>query len=201
MLLNYLFSALQTINGVSPSDYIANKAVMDSVFQVAIAGTMTGVDPSDIVDLGLDDSQGRRLAASDQMRLKYTVLAHIDGATYDSLVAQLVAASEGTLLNDLIVQYATEQNVPLLVDATVEPPETTNLLAPRGSSELLTGPQIAGLIIGIFMCLGLIAVVVAFIRHVHTSDAAGGTEAAAAPEASKDAPSSESTALEVTNQV
>lgn len=190
----------QTLSGVSPEDYLANKAAVDLTLQNAIAATMTGVQPEDITDIGIDESEsgGRRLAGG-EVHLRYMVITHVDGATYDSLIAQLTAASETSALNDLIQEFADEFGVPVLADATVSEPETTNLLADRGTSELLTGTQIAGLIIGIFLCLGLIATVVFFILNVRNDLAAAAGSPNAGP--SPAAPVTSSTTLELTNQV
>jgi hypothetical protein len=152
---------LQPIHGLDKSYYDANKAAVDTSFRQAVAATMPGVSPVDVEDLQVTFpvSRMRRLESATAIA-RFTIVAHIQGATYESLSSLYIAATTSGLINELIAAYAAENDIS---DFTVSEPKVENALQQRGSSFMLTGAQITGLVIGIFMFLAVAAIVVAFV--------------------------------------
>lgn len=126
---------------------------------------MSGVSPDDIQNLVITfppaSAVHMRRLQTPTANAKFDVVAHVPGATYESLSAQYVTASSGagSLINTYIALYATENGVS---DFTVSEPYVQNSLTSRPASEQLTGAQITGLVIGIFMFLALAAIIVWF---------------------------------------
>lgn len=158
----------QVLNNVSPEQYQANKVGFNITFQAALSASMAGTKPSDIQEISVTATNGgaiivsnRHLATSLSL-LKYTVRTHLDGATYQSLSTQLMNATTSGMLDNHLHYYAAVYNVSELANGTVFATVTNNLLVPRDASDKLTGAQIAGLVIGIILCLGLLATCVFF---------------------------------------
>lgn len=124
---------------------------------------MSGVSPDDVQDLVITfvpaSAVHMRRLQTPTATARFNVVAHVPGATYDSLSSQYVTASSGAgaLINTYIETFATDNGVS---DFTVSEPLVENNLASRPASERLTGAQIAGLVIGIFMFIALAAIIV-----------------------------------------
>lgn len=172
---------------MSPEQYQANKVGFNITFQAALSASMAGTKPTDIQDISVTATNGgaiivsgRHLATSLSL-LKYTVKTHLDGATYESLSSQLLNATTSGMLDNHLHYYAAVFNVSELANGTVFATVTSNLLVPRDASDQLTGAQIAGLVIGIILCLGLLATTVFFfLANQKKTDAAGKTAEPAA---------------------
>lgn len=173
------------MQGLQVSDFTSQKALYTSTLQAGI-GQSIGVSPSSIVyvsisqptDMGGGDGgdsgeggEERKLQGSSTVQLSYSVKVNSMSQTYETLShAVEVAVGDGTMQAD-INHAADLSGAEALQTATLDTNvEIQDKTIPRGESVLLTGTQIAGLIIGIFLCLALIAVVVFFA--LQTSKAA-----------------------------
>jgi hypothetical protein len=106
----------------------------------------------------------RNNAVTSSALITYTVDFHDNTfkETYSSVTSALKDAASSGTMDDLLQSFAVTFSAPGLEIGSVDPPATTSEESPRPQSQLLTGPKIAGLIIGIFVALGLLAVVVYF---------------------------------------
>lgn len=158
---------------MTPEQYISNRAACNITIQQAVSSVMEKTSPNDIQDIvvsGTGSRTNRGLQSSASTRVRFTVRAYITGATYESLSTQLAQAAVTGALTSQVQLFAAQNSVPVLQNVTVLAITTDNELVGRESSEKLTGTMIAGLVIGIIMCLGIIAVIVYFFfSHLFVS--------------------------------
>jgi hypothetical protein len=145
---------------------------------------MTGVSSDEIYEVLIstvvsdDDSseESRRLSSSTILSYDVRLWSSTRYAPY--FINQLsTASSNGNLQNNIVAAAGTTTLTNLVINSF----SANDRLFKRGSSEKLTGTQIAGLIIGIVLFLVLFAFVVSFIvaNKIHTAAAA--TAAAYSP--------------------
>jgi hypothetical protein len=129
------------------------------------------VTPEDVINVKATSSTTRVASGSRRNNagtptalITYTVNFHDNTfkETYSSVTSALKDAASSGTMDDLLQSFAVTFSAPGLEIGSVDPPATTSEETPRPKSKLLSGPQIAGLIIGIFVALGLLAVVVVF---------------------------------------
>ena len=135
---------------------------------------MTGVEEENVKDLVItftSSSSFRRMLATETSIATYNIVVNSDDVTFETLKAQLeVASGPSGDLNNFIAMNAANNGI--TVEITVAEPEIENNLEPREASERLTGTQITGLIIGIFLSIGLVATSVAFIIQMKSTTTA-----------------------------
>lgn len=163
------------MHGLQVADYTSNKALYTSTLQAGISESI-GVSPSSIVYVSISEPSdvggGRKLqGGGSTVELSYSVKVNSVTQTFEALShAVEVAVGDGSMQAD-INHAADISGAEALQTATLDTSvHIQDRTIPRGDSVLLTGTQIAGLIIGIFLCLALIAVVVFFA--LQTSKAA-----------------------------
>jgi hypothetical protein len=169
---------------VTSDEFAANKEEFTTILQQGIAASMTGVSSDEIYEVLIstivsdDDSseEGRRL--SSMTVLSYDVRLWSSTSTTEDFITELTTASNnGDLQNNIVAAAGTTTLTNLVISSF----SANDRLFKRGSSEKLTGTQIAGLVIGIVLFLVLFAFVVSFIvaNKIHT--AAATTAAAYSP--------------------
>lgn len=163
---------------MSAAEYNANAAAYTPVFKTALAVAMS-IDSSDIVEIVVtatqDVIQGRRLAAGSSCYMKYRVVLHDSSKSFTSLTALLKVAFTpvaGVTPFAALLDAAATSNSVALPAVTIAAPKVVNNRDHREASSQLTGTQIAGLVIGIVMCVGLIAVLAFFIASQKSAFAA-----------------------------
>jgi hypothetical protein len=182
----HFVSCLQGISGVSADEFAANKEAFTTILQEGIAASMTGVTSDEIFEVQIstvttdDDSsgEGRRLTTSTMTVLSYDVRLWSNTRYAQYYINQLATASNNGALQSNIVAAAGTTS---LANIVVSSFEGHDRLYKRGSSVLLTGTQIAGLVIGIVLFLVLFAFVVSFIVANKIHSAAATTAAAYSP--------------------
>eukprot|EP00598_Pedospumella_elongata_P001714 CAMPEP_0184969770 /NCGR_PEP_ID=MMETSP1098-20130426/2438_1 /TAXON_ID=89044 /ORGANISM="Spumella elongata, Strain CCAP 955/1" /LENGTH=341 /DNA_ID=CAMNT_0027491583 /DNA_START=51 /DNA_END=1076 /DNA_ORIENTATION=- len=177
------FQTQTTLDNVSPQQYVDNRKACNLTIAAAASSVMPGTKPEDIQDIGLADEDtrvGRGLQSS--AKLRFTVRTYLTGASYESLSSALEEAAVSGAFTSQVQFFAVQNNVPVLQNVTVLAITTENDLVGREGSEKLTGSMVAGLVIGIFLALGFIAVVVYFFfSHLifpASSNAAAGANGA-----------------------
>lgn len=132
---------------------------------------MTGVEEENVKDLVItftSASSFRRMLATETSIATYNIVVNSDDVTFETLKSQLeVASGPSGDLNNFIAMNAANNGI--TVQITVGEPEVENNLEPREASERLTGTQITGLIIGIFLFIGLVATSIAFIIQMKST--------------------------------
>ena len=182
---------LQGVSGVTGKDFKDNKASFTETVQLAVAETLSGVTTSATVtgvnfvnqivagaggddgdDNGGGDDVGRRLSSTLTMQYIVQILDTTDAITVFTNVLQ-TAANDGTFENNLHNAATTtgaNQMSNIAVDTNSF--QSSNMMTKRGDSKRLTGTQITGLIIGVFMFLGVLGTLIAFIMSCSASTAA-----------------------------
>lgn len=174
----------QVLQGFSPEQYESNKKACNETIQEAASSVMPGTSKNDIQDIivtGTGTRTNRGLAGSSS-NVKFTVRTFLTGATYQSLSSKLAEAAVTGTFTAQVQYFATQLNVPVLQNVTVDTLTTENELVGREGSEKLTGTMVAGLVIGIILCLGFLALVVYFFYLQFPSSASPDGGAAGANE-------------------
>jgi len=172
----------QTVYFMSEENYNAQKVEYNRTIQATVAASMGGVTSDRVTDIvvgaatsisprrtGVRGGGGVASHAGptvDQCSLKYTVRVTDPVLTFDVLRDQLAsAAATGQMDNDLR-HYATVYGAANLNNGTFAEPQVSNAAVMRGASSQLTGAQIAGLVVGIVLCIALLITLVVFVLHV-----------------------------------
>lgn len=160
-------------------NYVAQKVLYNMTIQNTVAAAMDGVTPDRVtnIEVGRSALVGARSAVSSHAGviatnqicdLKYTVKVYDPVLTVDALRTQLVqAATSGQMDNDLR-SNALSMGITELVNGTFSAPLLVNALPQRAASSQLTGAMIAGLVIGVILCLALIATLIFFVVRTHS---------------------------------
>ena len=179
------------MSGVTGKEFKDNKASFTETVQLAVAETLSGVTTSATVtgvnfvnqivagaggddgdDNGGGDDVGRRLSSTLTMQYIVQILDTTDAITVFTNVLQ-TAANDGTFENNLHNAATTtgaNQMSNIAVDTNSF--QSSNMMTKRGDSKRLTGTQITGLIIGVFMFLAVLGTLIAFIMSCSASTAA-----------------------------
>lgn len=163
-------------------DFTSQEALYTSTLQTGISNSLAAhhVELEDIVYVSIshpDGHHGRRLQGS-TVKLSYSVKVWSSTETFETLTDAVRDAVHDTTMQTAINDAANISGAEALQLATVvDSVEFQDRTISRGHSVLLTGTQIAGLIIGIFLCLALIAVVVLFALHTKKAAPASNTNA------------------------
>mmetsp|Transcript_20320 Transcript_20320/g.34010 ORF Transcript_20320/g.34010 Transcript_20320/m.34010 type:complete len:335 (+) Transcript_20320:71-1075(+) len=164
------FVTSQDLNGLTEAEYQQDLVANNQSVQEAVSSVMNETSPSDITNIETEDisdrrlrSNGRKLASS-AVRLTYLVFVRDDAVTYDSLTNQLKVGTEDGSLDAALKFFAQANGATQLValNATFGEPTTENSFSEGDASDDLTGAQIAGLLVGIFLLIALIALIVMF---------------------------------------
>jgi len=165
---------------MSEDNYNAQKVEYNRTIQATVAASMDGVTPDRVTDIVVGPTISSRSTgvrgrggvsshsgtAVDQCSLKYTVRVTDPVLTFDVLRDQLAsAAATGQMDNDLR-HYATVYGAANLNNGTFAEPQVSNTAVMRAGSGQLTGAQIAGLVVGIVLCIALLITLVVFVLHV-----------------------------------
>lgn len=96
-------------------------------------------------------------ASTSSVRLKYKITVFDPVFTVKSIRAQLMQAAADGSMGTSMRTYAAQFGATGLVNATVAEPQVTSATVQRNDSEQLTGVQIALVVIGVVVGLGLVA--------------------------------------------
>eukprot|EP01032_Pedospumella_encystans_P016931 gene16929-19296_t len=144
----------------------------NSVIKATIAAAVKGITTDNIVDpevyeLSTDDDGNLRVSALESVpqgiSLEYTIAVDPDSPmTYDEVATQLAESVDSNQFNDMLHQFALQQNVTQLTTATSQSVETSEAAAgsgssPRGSSDALKDDAIVGIAVGLCAVLLLAA--------------------------------------------
>lgn len=164
-----VFTAKQTINGITLSVYLADPN-NEAVLKKAVASVMIGVDVSDLKDWTVKDGPSRRRLGAQRLGRGFSALANSIEVSYtvqvmsqlssEVLQQQLVTATEDGTFDTNLHAFATSDNAPDLLDAETEPATTAEPSANSGSgsdSNKLSDGGIAGVVIGVVFGVILLA--------------------------------------------
>ena len=185
------FRATQTIFGISEEQYNVNPVLNSDTLKSAIAKVMTGTSPANIIEFVM--SAGPTSAASMISFAGFTTKKHVQATssviinyvvlvpstkTVEELQAQLKAAVEDGTFNTVLQATATDTGATDLQGATSETIETETIdLDDTGDSnkKSLSDGAIAGIVIGCFFGVVLIAALIFFFACHHGAASAGST--------------------------
>lgn len=187
------FRAKQTITGVSEEEYNVHYDLNTATLKSAIAQVMTGTSPASITEfevsagptsaatmISLTDftsaaQRTTRALAVSSVIIDYVVLVP-STKTVEALQAQLKAAVDDGTFNTILQATATETGATDLQGATSETIETETIdLEDNGSNkDALSDGAIAGIVIGCFFGVVLIAALIFFFA-CHGATSAGST--------------------------
>eukprot|EP00388_Colpodella_angusta_P047428 GDKK01072676.1.p1 GENE.GDKK01072676.1~~GDKK01072676.1.p1 ORF type:complete len:242 (+),score=56.51 GDKK01072676.1:2-727(+) len=188
------FTAGHVLHNINDVEYNDQAATYDEVFK-QIFSTIMGISQSAIVQIVVKENKnafdGRFLATGDTSYMQYRVTLHDNSKSFSSLSALLRASvtpnpSNGVIYMNTLIASLAPGGSPLAA-ATIDEVDISNNLVGRDASSQLTGSMIAGLVIGIVLCLGLLGVAVAFFLK-STSKAAGNGNAYAAADTTELSP-------------
>eukprot|EP01034_Spumella_vulgaris_P025804 gene25804-32297_t len=161
------FDASQIINGISFSTYMTNTTNYDRTLKAAIAVTMTGVEPSNLINWVVGTAtSGRRLASeeSSDIAISYTVSVNLPGQDWTGLSNQLSSAIVTGTFNAYLGGFAQQYDAPGLIGATSSA-VTTSQVTPDSTSDSpsdsLSSGAIAGIVIGSMVAVAILFIAVA----------------------------------------
>jgi hypothetical protein len=154
-------------------NYNAQKAAYNLTIQHTVADAMDGVTPERVTNILVTPtatgsahrglfSISTAAASVEAVFLAYTVEVHDPTLSFDELKAQLIEAASSGAMDEDLHNYAAVYGAENLANGTFSAPTVQQVRAQRSSSSKLTGAQITGLVIGIVLCLVLLATAVAF---------------------------------------
>lgn len=167
-----VFTAKQTINGITLSVYLADPN-NEVVLKLAVVSVMTGVTVDDLKDWTVTEGpSSRRLAThrlgrgfntlADSIEVSYTVET-MSQLSSDELQAQLVTATEDGTFDTNLQALAASDDAPDLLLAETEPATTADpspASSDNDSSDELSDGAIAGIVIGVVFGVILIALLI-----------------------------------------
>lgn len=165
-----VITVFQHVTNVAVADFTANQAAFTAALSMAI-GNIIGASASDIHSVSIADvkvrDDSRRLTSMSEIHLGYDVRlwsATHDADYYTDLLR--TATTGGTLQTAIRNAAFATPHASGLEDIVVDPSTShftaNDRLHERGSSVLLTGTQIAGLVIGIVLFCVLLGLLIAF---------------------------------------
>jgi hypothetical protein len=201
------FAVNQVVNGATTTDFNLTASV--NAFDAAVASTMAGIIPSDVVITTVTGSASRRrlylrgtatISATPVVHVTYNVTFSAQGTTssavmsqYTTLTGQLIAAvSSGNFTKALQSQAgiygapltsATADTVPTISQPTITSVYITPTKAPTSKAHgKLTGGAVAGIVIGSVVVVSVLVgcVYVFYCRRAVASDSSGTAPAATA---------------------
>jgi len=181
---------------MTEENYNAQKIEYNRTIQATVAASMDGVTPDRVTDIvvgaastssrstgvrGGRDSGGGGVSshagpAVDQCSLKYTVRVTDPMLTFDALRDQLFSAAATGKMDSDLHHYAAMHGAANLNNGTFAEPHVSNAAVMRGASGQLTGAQIAGLVIGVVLCVALLATLVMFVLYQKRSTQSAASE-------------------------
>eukprot|EP01034_Spumella_vulgaris_P022773 gene22773-28935_t len=158
------FSASQVITGISYTTYLTNSSNYERTIKAAVAQTMTGVTPQNIIDFVVAAASSRRLTSgvNASISTSYTVSVNEQGQDFTSLSTQLQSAISSGLFNSYLGAYAAQYNAIALEGTTSSLTSVSNDISSSDSSdedETIGGGAIAGIVIGVLIVLALFGAV------------------------------------------
>jgi hypothetical protein len=153
----------QSIQGIDLATYNANLTANELALMVSIASCMDGVSPTDIINLVVTAGSRRRLRNHHDIELMssvaaaYTVSVTSSTLSYSTLSSQLKTNVESGVFDTNLHNAATAYGATGLSSATSTTVATVNETpSSSSSSHSLSGGAIAGIVISIVVCIGLI---------------------------------------------
>lgn len=174
---------IQEITGVEKESYDAQKAAYNRTIQHTVAGVLPDIPPERVTDIVVEEEEeegGRAKAehlrgkhgllssettAVPHLILKYKITVFDPVLTLEKVRAELnQAVQDGTMDRDLRA-FAANFGAMNLNNCTFAEPQVASAGAERGDSEQLTGVMIALLVVGVVVCLALLAAGGYFFRQ------------------------------------
>jgi len=171
------FSAKQTLTGITLKKYNQNPLLNSGTLKTAIAKTMTGVSASNIKDFKATAGVTAKTDAASSILLDY-VVAVSSTLTTEELQAQLNSAVEDGTFDNYLHTTAAANNADDLESTTSNTVTTRSLTGDENSKNksTLSDGAIAGIVIGGFLGLVLIAAIIFFFAcHRGASASEGST--------------------------
>ena len=146
----------------------------NKTIQNTVASCVSGALVSDVTDIVMQSTSGRaggmrNLASAPgptSSLLSYKVSVRDPLILISMVTAELEQAVSSGAMDAYLHQYAAQQGIEHLGNATFATPQVSSASTGRDASERLTGAQIALLVIGVVLAVGLMATIVAYAtRH------------------------------------
>jgi hypothetical protein len=152
----------QIISGIDLATYNTDLATNEETLKTSIASCMTGVSPTNIINLVVIAGSRRRLSNHNDIALMssvsaaYTVSVTGAGLSYDTLSTELKTSVEGGQFNIYLHDTAILYGATDLSTASSSTVNTINKTPSSSSSSSLSGGAIAGIVIAVIVCILLI---------------------------------------------
>lgn len=178
-LLTIIFvSFAQRIYGITAAEYLTHKTVCNLTIQHTVASVM-GVVPQQVAGIVIVEEMDEPVKASElrsaahtsaartvsSCSLSYKVTADEPYVLFEVLKERLMDAVATGQMEKSLSHYAAVFNVSQLANSTFGIPLVTNAATERPAQKRLTGPQIAGLVLGCFLFFALLATFVLFLQQ------------------------------------
>ena len=160
---------------MAADQYFAQQAAYNTTIQNTVAASMEGVVPDRVTDIFVEEipeGSERSYAAVKTCFLAYKVTVHDPLLSYEVLREQLMQAAATGEMDDDLHHYAEMFGLPELANVTFSVPLIANTVSQRSAKKMLTGAQIACLIIGIFMFFALLATAMHYLQQRNHREAA-----------------------------
>ena len=155
------------------TDYTTYQVSYNKTIQNTVASCVSGALASDVTDIVVQSNSARaggtRSLASGlgptESLLSFKVSVRDPLILMSMVTAELQQAVSSGTMDAYLHQYAAQQGIEHLGNATFATPQVTSASIGRDASEKLTGTEIAMIVIGVVLAASLIATSAAYATH------------------------------------
>ena len=145
----------------------------NKTIQNTVASCVSGALASDVIDIDVQSNNGRAggmrslvsAPGPTSSLMSYKVSVRDPLILISMVAAELEQAVSSGAMDAYLHQHAAQLGIEHLRNATFATPQVSSASTGRDASERLTGIQVAMVVIGVVLAVGLMATIVAFATH------------------------------------